>query len=56
VRPTDSHVENDSWAAGGLGFQDEKLGHAGQRTVGNVLTKKGHERASSYGHVVEDRY
>lgn len=51
VRPTDSQVENDTWAAGGLGLRNEKIGHAGQRAVESSLTKKGHVRGSSYGYV-----
>jgi hypothetical protein len=55
VRPTDSREEYDSWQAGEFGVGNEKLGHAGHRTVGKVLTKKGHERGSSYGYVVDEK-
>lgn len=57
VRATDSQVANDTWAAGGLGIgSSEKIGHAGHRMVGKSLMKKGHERASSYGHVVGEKH
>jgi hypothetical protein len=55
VRPTDSQAENDSLRADEFGVGNEKLGHAGHRTVGRVLTKKGHERGSSYGYVVDEK-
>ena len=55
VRPTNSQVEHEAWVGDGLGLQNEKLGHAGHRTVERVLTKKGHERASSYGFIDEKR-
>jgi HAMP domain-containing protein len=48
VRPTENEVEYDTWATEG---NNEKFGHAGYRSVGRVLTKKGHERASSHGYV-----
>lgn len=55
VRPTNSQVEHETWVADGLGLENEKLGRAGHRSVGNVVTKKGHERASSYGFIDEKR-
>lgn len=55
VRPTESQAEHDSWQTDGFQGGNEKLGHAGQRTVGRVLTKKGHERGSSYGYVVDEK-
>lgn len=54
VRQADSEVEHDTWAGDGLGIS-EKLRHAGHRNVGRVLTRNGHERASSYGYVVDEK-
>jgi len=47
----DGHNGDEAWGMGGLGLNpvvDEKLGHAGQRSVG---VRQGHERVSSYGYV-----
>jgi hypothetical protein len=55
ARPADSQEEYDSWQTDEFGAGGEKLGHAGHRTVGRVLTKKGHERSSSYGYVVDEK-
>lgn len=56
AQPTDSPEEYDSWQTDEFGAGNEKIGHAGYRTVGRVvLTKKGHTRGSSYGYVVNEK-
>jgi hypothetical protein len=55
AQPTDSPEEYGLWQTDEFGAGNEKLGHAGHRTVGRVLTKKGHARGSSYGYVVNEK-